>query len=121
MAFQALAERWDRGVGEAMGDQPDDLYTNSTGGAEPAGWADLASQPASPSDAPPPYMPDASPAYGSASSAPSYEVPTPASNSGAGDAYSASDGAYSGWPAANEAEHSATPAAVLDDPWTRSP
>ena len=102
-----------------MGDQPEDLYTNTTGEAESAGWSDPASQATAPFATPPAYQADYTPVYEAASSTPSYEAPTPASNSGAGDAYSASDGAYLGWSAANEAEHSATPAAVLDDPWTR--
>jgi tetratricopeptide (TPR) repeat protein len=110
-----------------MEDQPEDLYTNTTGGVEPTGWTDPASQPTSPFNTPPANAANYTPIYESANStpsssaAPSYEAPTPAGDGSAGDAYGALDSGYSGWSAASEAERSVAPAAVLDDPWTRSP
>jgi tetratricopeptide (TPR) repeat protein len=106
-----------------MGDQPEDLYTNTTGGAEPTDWADPASQATSPFDTPPAYAANYTPVYGSSSSTPSYEAPASAGDGGSGDTYDTSGAVddYSRWSAASEAERSVAPAAVLDDPWTRSP
>ena len=103
-----------------MGDQPEDLYTNTTGGTEPANWTDPASQPASPFDAAPTYPADYASVYEPAGSTPSHEAPAPA---GGGyenvydNAYGADD-SLSRWSAASESEHGAAPAAVLNDPWT---
>jgi tetratricopeptide (TPR) repeat protein len=103
-----------------MGDQPEDLYTNSTNGAEPANWTDPAPQAPAPFDAPSSYAAEHPPAYGSAGSEPSYEAPAPAGDGAYENAYGADD-SLSRWSAASEAERGATPAAVLDNPWTRSP
>jgi tetratricopeptide (TPR) repeat protein len=119
MAFQALAKRWDRGVGEAMGDQPDDLYTNSTGGAEPVGWTDPAPLAPAPFDTPSSYAAEHSPAYGSAGFEPPHQAPTPAGDGGYESAYGVGD-SHSQWSEVNEPERGAAPTAVLDDPWTRS-
>lgn len=114
----ALAERRDRGVVEAMGDQPEDLYTNTNSGVEPANWADPASQPTSPFDAPPAYSADYTPIYEAAGSTPSYEAPAPTGESGYDNFYGADD-SLSRWSAPSEAERGAAPAAILDDPWRR--
>jgi tetratricopeptide (TPR) repeat protein len=114
-----------------MGDQPEDLYTNTTGGVEPTGWTDPASQPTSPFNTPPANAANYTPIYESANStpsssaAPSYEAPTPAGDGGyeniygsaSGNSYGADD-SLSRWSSTSEAERSVAPAAVLDDPWS---
>jgi tetratricopeptide (TPR) repeat protein len=117
-----------------MGDQPEDLYTNTTGGTEPTGWTDPASQPTVRYEIPPAPTADNTPDYRAAHPTPSpgvtpsYEAPAPAGDGGyeniygsaSGNSYGADD-SLSRWSSASEAERSVAPAAVLDDPWTRSP
>ena len=103
-----------------MGDQPEDLYTNTTGEAESAGWSDPASQTTAPFATPPAYQADYTPVYESTGSTPSYEASAPAGESGSGDAYGAAD-SYSQWSGASDVERGSASAAVLDDPWAPAP
>src|SRR4051812_39653825 len=103
----ALAERRNRGAVEAMGDQPEDLYTHATGASEPANWSDATpsasprrdTAPASAAEYPTPYQ-------ASGAEAP-YEASVTPRESAAGGSYGAADG-FSGWSPASEAERRAT-------------
>jgi hypothetical protein len=101
-----------------MGDQLEDQYTNVSSGMEPpANWID-----ATPSASIAETTPASSSSYPSVfepAAASSFETPA-STEVTSGDGYGATGG-FSGWSDLSESPRSATPAAVLDDPWTPSP